>query len=238
MGSAEQQGGLRRRDFLRGTAALAATIPLRGAVGASIISLLAACGKEVEPLDKSAEVVAQIKEFAIQIEGVKTSLADLKTKINDGAKAMSQETVAEPLRKAVEGLRIQVFSVNLADNSEIIKNGLKTLKNATERRETLGHDTRFTPAEQQTLAAGWQGRINAITAATDHLERTSTRLVERKLSLQTTEDYIVELIELEQFPFGRAHSGDIKQEVRKTTESLGNDLRAASVDIDNLIKQF
>ena len=125
MGSAEQQGGLRRRDFLRGTAALAATIPLRGAVGASIISLLAACGKEVEPLDKSAEVVAQIKEFAIQIEGVKTSLADLKTKINDGAKAMSQETVAEPLRKAVEGLRIQVFSVNLADNSEIIKNGLK-----------------------------------------------------------------------------------------------------------------
>ncbi|MBI2612928.1 hypothetical protein HYW59_03930 [Candidatus Kaiserbacteria bacterium] len=226
MGSLER--GLNRREFLKRGGAFVASM--------SAMSLLAACGKEVEPGDKSAEVVKQIDEFASQISEVKIQVVNLKKQI-DATQVVSAKASTESLRKTTEGLRANIAPVLglLVDNGNLMQHGRKTFANATERRGTLGSDTRFSPDAQQKLVQAWEGRTRAINGAIGHLLNVRTRLFDLLNSVQGTERYVDELSALEKA--GRPPE-DAKREVNRTAQRLTNDLKAASSGLDELIKRF
>jgi uncharacterized protein YoxC len=175
----------------------------------------------------SAEVSAQVEEFAKQRSDLVKRMKDLASKIDSAGSTINQKASAADIAKgAIEELRsvVSPLLAAVSDNGEISQLGAKALKNAIDRKAAIERDTRFTPEERQRLVTAWEARIKATADANAELERARAKFLALMYTLQTKEDLIGEWAAI-------AAQDEVINAIRELTEALNE----TSTDVKNFI---
>ncbi len=137
-------------------------------------------------------------EFSQQLGELKKSFADVGRTIDESAKSIDTIQNPEQGRKSIEELRNQVSTLldAVADNGDISKLGAKALSLADEKLKSLEREIRFKPEEKQYLIGRWRELKSATEAAIKDLDTARKDFSELLRSLQTSEDYINELMQI------------------------------------------
>jgi DNA repair exonuclease SbcCD ATPase subunit len=165
-------------------------------------------------------------EFSQQLGELKKSFADVGRTIDESAKSIDTIKNPEQGRKSIEELRDQVSTLlnAVADNGEISKLGAKALSMADEKLKSLERETRFKPEEKQYLVNRWRELRTATEAAIRELDGARKDFSELLRSLQTSEDYISELMQI------REH-----EKALQVIHQLSDGIRDASVKLKKLL---
>lgn len=165
-------------------------------------------------------------EFSKQLEELKKSFADVSRNIDDSAKSIDTIKSPEQGRKSIEDLRDQVSRLldAVADNGDISRLGAKALTLAEEKLRTLERETRFKPEEKQYLINRWRELRSATETAIRDLDGARRDFAELLRSLQTSEDYIDELMQI------REH-----EKALEVIHQLSDGIRDASVKLKKLL---
>jgi DNA repair exonuclease SbcCD ATPase subunit len=165
-------------------------------------------------------------EFSQQLGELKKSFADVGRTIDESAKSIDTIKNPEEGRKSIEDLRDQVSTLlnAVADNGEISKLGAKALTLADEKLKSLERETRFKPEEKQYLVNRWRELRTATEAAIKELDGARKDFSELLRSLQTSEDYIGELMQI------REH-----EKALQVIHQLSDGIRDASVKLKKLL---
>jgi hypothetical protein len=165
-------------------------------------------------------------EFSQQLGELKKSFADVGRTIDESAKSIDTVQNPEQGRKSIEELRDQVSTLlnAVADNGEISRLGAKALSVADEKLKSLDRETRFKPEEKQYLVNRWRELKTATEAAIRDLDGARKDFSELLRTLQTSEDYINELMQI------REHEKAL-QVIRQLSDSI----RDASVKLKKLL---
>jgi len=171
-----------------------------GLFGATIVSLaLFALSQTPAGAQADGKVGARAdSEFSQQLGELKKSFADVSRTIDESAKSIDAVQSPEQGRKSIEELRGQVSTLlnAVADNGEISVLGAKALSVADEKLKALERETRFKPEEKQYLVKRWRELRAATEAAIKDLDGARKDFSELLRSLQTSEDYIGELMQI------------------------------------------
>lgn len=145
----------------------------------------------------SAAAVAD-DEFARQLGDLKKSFGEIGKQIEAGTQAIDRLKSPEEGRKGIEDLRQHVSKLlgTVADNGEVAKLGQMALDRAQQKLQALAQDTRFKPEEREYLIHRWR-ELKASTAdAIRELDGARRDFSELLRMLQTSEDYIDELLQI------------------------------------------
>jgi len=165
-------------------------------------------------------------EFSQQLGELKKSFADVGRTIDESAKSIDTIQNPEQGRKSIEELRNQVSTLldAVADNGDISKLGAKALSLADEKLKSLDREIRFKPEEKQYLIGRWRELKSATEAAIKDLDTARKDFSELLRSLQTSEDYINELMQI------REH-----EKALQVIHQLSEGIRDASVKLKKLL---
>jgi DNA repair exonuclease SbcCD ATPase subunit len=165
-------------------------------------------------------------EFSQQLGQLKKSFADVSRTIDESAKSIDSIQNPEQGRKSIEELRNQVSTLlnAVADNGDISKLGAKALSLADEKLKSLEREPRFKPEEKQYLIGRWRELKSATEAAIKDLDTARKDFSELLRSLQTSEDYINELMQI------REH-----EKALQVIHQLSEGIRDASVKLKKLL---
>jgi DNA repair exonuclease SbcCD ATPase subunit len=165
-------------------------------------------------------------EFSQQLGELKKSFADVGRTIDESAKSIDTVQNPEQGRKSIEELRDQVSTLlnAVADNGEISRLGAKALSVADEKLKSLDREARFKPEEKQYLVNRWRELKTATEAAIKDLDGARKDFSELLRSLQTSEDYINELMQI------REH-----EKALQVIHQLSDGIRDASVKLKKLL---
>ncbi len=199
-----------------------------GLFGATIVSLaLFALSQTPASAQADGKVAATAdSEFSRQLGELKKSFADVSRTIDESAKSIDTVQNPEQGRKSIEELRDQVSTLlnAVADNGEISVLGAKALSVADEKLKSLDRETRFKPDEKQYLVNRWRELRTATAAAIKDLDSARKDFSELLRSLQTSEDYINELMQI------REH-----EKALQVIHQLSDGIRDASVKLKKLL---
>ena len=207
------------------------TIPRRYLVAALLTlvllsgaALLAAkpAGAQTDPKQNpSADV-----QFSQQLDELKKSFGEVGRQIDESAKSIDTIKSPEQGRKSIEELRGQVAKLldAVADNGEISRLGVKALALAEEKLKSLDRETRFKPEEKQYLVNRWRELRAATETAIRDLDGARKDFADLLRSLQTSEDYIDELLQI------REH-----EKALQVIHQLSDGIRDASVKLKKLL---
>lgn len=165
-------------------------------------------------------------EFSQQIEALKKSFGEVGRHIEESAKSIDTIKSPEQGRKSIEELREHVGRLlnAVADNGEISRLGAKALSQAEEKLRTLDREARFKPEEKQYLVNRWRELRAATEAAIKDLDGARKDFADLLRSLQTSEDYIDELMQI------REH-----EKALQVIHQLSDGIRDASVKLKKLL---
>jgi hypothetical protein len=165
-------------------------------------------------------------QFSQQLDELKKSFGDVGRKIDESAKSIDAIKSPEEGRKSIEELRGQVAKLldAVADNGEISKLGVKALGLAEEKLKSLERETRFKPEEKQYLVNRWRELRAATEAAIRDLDGARKDFADLLRSMQTSEDYIDELMQI------REH-----EKALQVIHQLSDGIRDASVKLKKLL---
>ena len=165
-------------------------------------------------------------EFAQQIEALKKSFGEVGRQIDESAKTIDAIKSPEEGRKSIVELRDQVGRLldAVADNGDISKLGARALSLSEEKLRTLDRETRFKPEEKAYLVNRWRELRAATEAAIRDLDGARKDFAELLRSLQTSEDYIDELMQI------REH-----EKALQVIHQLSEGIRDASVKLKKLL---
>jgi len=165
-------------------------------------------------------------EFSQQLGELKKSFTDVGRTIDESAKSIDAIQSPEQGRKSIEDLRNQVSTLlnAVADNGEISRLGAKALSLADEKLKSLDREARFKPEEKQYLVNRWRELRAATEAAIKDLDSARKDFSELLRSLQTSEDYIGELMQI------REH-----EKALQVIHQLSEGIRDASVRLKKLL---
>jgi DNA repair exonuclease SbcCD ATPase subunit len=137
-------------------------------------------------------------EFSRQLSELKRSFADLSKKFDDSARSIDQLTSAEAARKEIEELRASVSELlgAVADNGTVFSLGSRALARAEEKLKSLEQETRYRPEDRQFLIERWRELKDATESAIRELESARKDFSELLRKLQTSEDFIDELLQI------------------------------------------
>jgi DNA repair exonuclease SbcCD ATPase subunit len=137
-------------------------------------------------------------EFTKQLNELKKTFADLSKKFDDSAKSIDRLNSAEDARKEIEELRDSVSQLlgAVADNGTVAELGLKALARADEKLKSLEAETRYKPEDRQFLIERWRELKSATESAIRELEGARRDFAELLRKLQTSEDFIDELLQI------------------------------------------
>jgi len=171
-------------------------------------------------------VASADSEFSKQIDELKKSFGEVSRNIDQSAKSIDTIKSPEEGRKSIEDLREQVSKLlsAVADNGEISTLGGKALGLADEKLKSLERETRFKPEEKQYLVGRWRELKTATEAAIHDLDGARKDFAELLRSLQTSEDYIDELMQI------REH-----EKALQVIHQLSDGIRDASVKLKKLL---
>lgn len=187
----------------------------------AIAALLAAVPARAQADSKPADA-----QFSEQLDALKKSFADVGRQIDESAKSIDSIKSPEEGRKSIEELRAQVAKLlsAVADNGEISALGAKALSLAEEKLKSLERETRFKPEERQYLLNRWRELRAATEAAIRDLDGARKDFAELLRSLQTSEDYIDELMQI------REH-----EKALQVIHQLSEGIRDASIKLKKLL---
>jgi hypothetical protein len=174
-----------------GYRALCARLAIVGAL-AMFVAIPARAQSDSKP---AASADAQ---FSQQLDELKKSFGEIGRYIDESAKTIDAIKSPEQGRKSIEDLRAQVAKLlnAVADNGEVSALGAKALALTEEKLKTLDRETRFKPEEKQYLVNRWRELRTATEAAIKDLDGARKDFAELLRSLQTSEDYIDELMQI------------------------------------------
>ena len=144
------------------------------------------------------EVRTADDEFSKQLNELKKTFSDLSKKIENSAQTMGRTTSAESARKEIEELRAHVGELlgAVADNGAIWSLGAKALKRAEDKLKALDQEARYKPEEKQFLIQRWRELKTGTEGAIGELEKARKDFAELLRNLQTSEDFIDELLQI------------------------------------------
>ena len=165
-------------------------------------------------------------EFSQQLDALKKSFGEVGRHIDESAKSIDAIKSPEQGRKSIEELREHVGRLlnAVADNGEISRLGAKALSQAEEKLRTLDREARFKPEEKQYLVNRWRELRAATEAAIKDLDGARKDFAELLRSLQTSEDYIDELMQI------REH-----EKALQVIHQLSDGIRDASTKLKKLL---
>jgi DNA repair exonuclease SbcCD ATPase subunit len=165
-------------------------------------------------------------EFSQQLDALKKSFGEVGRHIDESAKSIDAIKSPEQGRKNIEELREHVGRLlnAVADNGEISRLGAKALSQAEEKLRTLDREARFKPEEKQYLVNRWRELRAATEAAIKDLDGARKDFAELLRSLQTSEDYIDELMQI------REH-----EKALQVIHQLSDGIRDASLKLKKLL---
>jgi hypothetical protein len=165
-------------------------------------------------------------QFSQQLDELKKSFTEIGRNIDESAKSIDTIKSPEQGRKSIEDLRGQVSKLlgAVADNGEISALGAKALALAEEKLRTLERETRFKPEEKQYLVNRWRELRSATEAAIKDLDVARKDFAELLRSLQTSEDYIDELMQISEH-----------EKALQVIHQLSDGIRDASIRLKKLL---
>jgi hypothetical protein len=165
-------------------------------------------------------------QFSQQLDELKKSFGEVGRQIDESAKSIDTIKSPEQGRKSIEELRGQVAKLldAVADNGEISRLGVKALALAEEKLRSLDRETRFKPEEKQYLVNRWRELRAATETAIRDLDGARKDFADLLRSLQTSEDYIDELLQI------REH-----EKALQVIHQLSDGIRDASVKLKKLL---
>jgi DNA repair exonuclease SbcCD ATPase subunit len=184
---------------MTGFVSTAAVRPL--AVLAALFLLLIAAPRPAvaEPGQSAAPDAATADdEFSRQLNELKRTFSDLSKKFDESAKNIDRLSSAEAARKEIEELRAQVGELlgAVADNGVVWGLGAKALARAEEKLKSLEAETRYKQDDKQFLIDRWRELKSATEGAIRELEGARKEFAELLRKLQTSEDFIDELLQI------------------------------------------
>jgi DNA repair exonuclease SbcCD ATPase subunit len=137
-------------------------------------------------------------EFSRQLGELKRTFADLSKKFEDSAQTIDRLNSAEAARKEIEELRDHVGKLlgAVADNGTVWSLGTKALSRAEEKLKSLELETRYKQEDRQFLIERWRELKIATEGAIKELEGARKEFAELLRKLQTSEDFIDELLQI------------------------------------------
>jgi DNA repair exonuclease SbcCD ATPase subunit len=151
--------------------------------------------------DKAApELRTADDEFSRQLSELKRTFADLSRKFEDSAQTIDRLNSAEAARKEIEELRDHVGKLlgAVADNGTVWSLGTKALNRAEEKLKSLEQETRYKQEDRQFLIERWRELKAATEGAIKELEGARKEFAELLRKLQTSEDFIDELLQIQE----------------------------------------
>jgi DNA repair exonuclease SbcCD ATPase subunit len=146
----------------------------------------------------AADAATADDEFTRQLNELKRTFGDLSKKFEDSAKSIDRLSSAEAARKEIEELRAHVGTLlgAVADNGTVSSLGAKALSRAEEKLKSLEAETRYKPEDKQFLIERWRELKVATESAIKELEGARRDFAELLRKLQTSEDFIDELLQV------------------------------------------
>jgi DNA repair exonuclease SbcCD ATPase subunit len=137
-------------------------------------------------------------EFSKQLTELKKTFGELSKKFEDSAKSIDRLSSAEDARKEIEELRAQVGTLlgAVADNGAVFSLGAKALARAEDKIKSLEQETRYKPEDKQFLIERWRELKGATEIAIRELETARRDFADLLRKLQTSEDFIDELLQI------------------------------------------
>jgi DNA repair exonuclease SbcCD ATPase subunit len=137
-------------------------------------------------------------DFSRQLGELKRTFGDLSKKFEDSAQTIDHLNSAEAARKEIEELRDHVGKLlgAVADNGTVWSLGTKALSRAEEKLKSLERETRYKQEDRQFLIERWRELKVATEDAIKELEGARKEFAELLRKLQTSEDFIDELLQL------------------------------------------
>jgi DNA repair exonuclease SbcCD ATPase subunit len=137
-------------------------------------------------------------EFSRQLSELKKTFADLSKKFEDSAQTIDRLNSAEAARNEIEELREHVgrLLAAVADNGTVWSLGVKALSHADDKLKSLEQETRYKPEDKQFLIERWRELKTATESAIKELESARKDFAELLRRLQTSEDFIDELLQI------------------------------------------
>jgi len=139
------------------------------------------------------------EEFSKQLSELKRTFADLSKKFEDSAQGIDRLN-SEAARKEIEELREHVGRLlgAVADNGMVWSLGTKALRRADEKLKALETETRYKEEDRQFLIGRWRELKVATEDAIKELEGARKEFAELLRKLQTNEDFIDELLQIQE----------------------------------------
>jgi DNA repair exonuclease SbcCD ATPase subunit len=159
---------------------------------------LAQTERGVAPQSAAPDAATADDEFTRQLNELKKTFSDLSKKFDDSAKNIDRLSSAEDARKEIEELRAQVGELlgAVADNGVVWGLGAKALARAEQKLKSLEAETRYKPEDRQFLIERWRELKNATEGAIRELEGARKEFADLLRKLQTSEDFIDELLQI------------------------------------------
>jgi len=146
----------------------------------------------------TAEVNTADDELSRQLAELKKTFADLSRKFDESAQSIDRLNSAEAARKEIEELREHVGNLlgAVADNGTVFSLGAKALARAEDKLKSLEQETRYKPEDRQFLIERWRELKAATESAIKELETARRDFADLLRKLQTSEDFIDELLQI------------------------------------------
>ncbi len=146
----------------------------------------------------AADVTTADDEFSRQLTELKKTFADLSRKFEDSAQNIDRLNSADAARKEIEELREHVGKLlgAVADNGTVWGLGARALSRADEKLKSLDRENRYKPDDRQFLIDRWRELKAATESAIRELESARKDFAELLRRLQTSEDFIDELLQI------------------------------------------
>ena len=144
------------------------------------------------------DALTPVEEFSKQLDAFKKSIPDLNKKIEDSAASVDRWTDVGKARKEIEELRDHVGRLlgAVADNGAVFSLGAKALSRAEDKLKSLEAETRYKQEDKQFLIERWRELKTATEGAIRELESARKDFAELLRKLQTSEDFIDELLQI------------------------------------------
>ena len=161
-------------------------------------------------------------EFSRQLNELKKTFGDLSKKFEDSAKSIDRLNSAEAARQEIEELRAHVGTLlgAVADNGTVSSLGVKALSRAEEKLKSLEQETRYKPEDKQFLIERWRELKAATESAIKELEGARKDFAELLRKLQTSEDFIDELLQIREQQRALEVIHQLTDGIRDTSDKL------------------
>jgi DNA repair exonuclease SbcCD ATPase subunit len=211
------------------TSSFVGTSRTRGGIAiAGLFALgLALSGSLARADDAGAgKAASPVEEFSEQLEAFQKSVPDLNKSIQDSTGTIDSITDVDKARAEIDKLRNAVSTLlgAVSDNGPVSRLGVKALDHVRDKLKTLAQESRFKPEERQFLIDRWRKLQEETESATKELDDARAQFASLLQTLQQSEDFIGELIEIRQ-----------AEKALEVIRSLTRDIRDASTQLNKLI---